>query len=331
MSLISRLSDTQSGTVLSEKTKQRFSQFLDRSYTFDESVGDMVIHSLEDMSKERWDREVEEDRKNYDPSGTTEERINENREWALNMARKRAEEAGYKLSPDTQQESTSTKKTVIFPKVPPPPTEPLPRIDEKDFEAVSHSTFDPRELGLVPPPLPRQLIDLVPFSRPDVGIAEGIVIDGTYEEGWESCDSETMVVSCINTHCDSYLHCPRGASLVRCGGCNTVCPACPGRGRNAHDDMTELSGNSWKGIRRSSSDTNDAVRGPEPRSRGNRNTVMSDISATTLSTSDTYEAARGSEPRRRERNTVLSNNTVSTCSTGLDSSDTDAAVAFGVE
>ena len=153
------------------------------------------------------------------------------------MAHKRAAEAGYdKPTPDATNDTDSTHKK-IYPKVAPPQTQPLPPIDERDFE-VSGSTLNPREVGMYPPPLPYKLIDLVPtHTRGQVGIADGVATDGTYKEGLESCDSESMIVSCI--HCESYLKCSREASLVRCELCNTVSPVCPeNKIQGTEDDST---------------------------------------------------------------------------------------------
>lgn len=221
-SLLSQFSDQPDAN---EKSKQRFSQFLDKSYVFDETMGDIVINSCEDMSQKRWQKEVEEDSKNYNPNSTTKEKIEQNKSWALKMARQRTAEAGYKPAPDTAQDSPSNKP--IYPKVRPPPTRPLPLIDEQDFD-ITEPPLNPRELGISPPSLPHQLVDLVPkVSRSVEGIVDGIVIEGTYEEVWELCDSETMVASCINSYCVSYLKCSRRSSLVLCESCDTVSPACP--------------------------------------------------------------------------------------------------------
>mmetsp|Transcript_9760 Transcript_9760/g.17689 ORF Transcript_9760/g.17689 Transcript_9760/m.17689 type:complete len:322 (+) Transcript_9760:155-1120(+) len=220
---------------------KRFTQFLDKAYVFDETVGDMVIKSFEDMSKKRWQREVEEDSKTFDPNSTTEEKIQQNKEWALKMARRRAAKAGHNdPAPKPSEDRSDSSNQNIYPKVQPPSTIPLPKIDEKDFE-LSEPTLNRAELGITPPPLPHQLADLVPKGRRSKmeGIVDGLVFEGTYEEVLESCDPETMVVTCINPDCNSYLHCSRESSLVRCGRCKSVSPACPFlRGERRKDDST---------------------------------------------------------------------------------------------
>ena len=50
------------------------------AYVFGEAAGDVVIKSVEDMSKQRWQREVQEGSKNYDPTFITEEKIQQNKE-----------------------------------------------------------------------------------------------------------------------------------------------------------------------------------------------------------------------------------------------------------
>eukprot|EP00571_Detonula_confervacea_P001559 CAMPEP_0172329476 /NCGR_PEP_ID=MMETSP1058-20130122/60902_1 /TAXON_ID=83371 /ORGANISM="Detonula confervacea, Strain CCMP 353" /LENGTH=354 /DNA_ID=CAMNT_0013046653 /DNA_START=182 /DNA_END=1246 /DNA_ORIENTATION=- len=236
LSIISRFSDHPD---VNDEAKERFSQLLEIPYDIDKNTSDLVTKSLEEMSQERWHREVEEDSKNYDPSSTTEEKIQQNKEYALNMALQRAAEAGLKPAPESS--STSSAKS-IYPKLDPPETQPLPPIDEDDFN-ISEPPLNPQELGFFPPSLPHQLIDLVPKATRARGrIVDGIVIHGTYEKAWESCDSNAMVVSCINAKCASFLHCSRGASLVRCESCNTVSPACPESSRwsrSTHDDLVE--------------------------------------------------------------------------------------------
>mmetsp|Transcript_23309 Transcript_23309/g.49856 ORF Transcript_23309/g.49856 Transcript_23309/m.49856 type:complete len:361 (-) Transcript_23309:399-1481(-) len=223
---------------------KRFTQFLDKAYVFDESVGDMVIHSFEDMSEKMWQREVREDSRNYAPDPADRERIEQNKQWALKMARQRAREAGYEqpAPSDDSANGNSSEDGKIYPKVDPPPTRPLPPIEEKDLE-ISEPPLNPGELGIAPPPLPHRLVDLVPrVARSKVeGIVDGIVVDGTCEEGLEACDSETMVVRCINTDCVYYLHCSRGSSLVRCENCKTVSPACPfSAGCSRRHDSTSM-------------------------------------------------------------------------------------------
>mmetsp|Transcript_23800 Transcript_23800/g.36198 ORF Transcript_23800/g.36198 Transcript_23800/m.36198 type:complete len:340 (-) Transcript_23800:283-1302(-) len=213
---------------------KRFTQFLDKAYVFDETVGDMVITSFEESSKKRWQREVQEDSKSFDPNSTTEEKIQQNREWALKMARRRA---GRNDPPPKPAEDNSSNQN-IYPKVQPPPTIPLPKIDEKDFE-LSEPPLNRGELGITPPPLPHQLADLIPKATRSKmeGIVDGLVFEGTYEEVLESCDPETMVVTCVNLDCASYLQCSRESSLVRCGRCKAVSPAGPFlRGEGRRDD-----------------------------------------------------------------------------------------------
>ena len=226
-SIISRISDHPD---VDEDLKKRVSESIDRSYNYDETTTgkNMVKKSFEKMSDEDWQRWVTRDSKNYDPSSTNEEKIQSNREWALNMARKRIAAAGYKqtvidTTPNKEEDTRMIKNT----KIDPPETAPLPPITEDDFKDIQVHTFNPRELGIFPPSLPHQLIDIVPKAKRRTGIADGIVIHGTYEERLESIDSETMVVACVNPECTSFLYCSRGASLVRCDSCRTVSPACP--------------------------------------------------------------------------------------------------------
>lgn len=158
---------------------------------------------------------------NYDSSGTTEEKIKQNREWALKMALQRLTEAGCDPTPDESNDTHSLSKPVIYPKVAPPPTEPLPPISEKEFD-ITEPSISPKELGIFPPSLPHKLIDLVPrVHRSHGGIVAGVAVD-SYE--MQICDLENMIISC--TACACYLYCPRGASLVRCMECEAVSPAC---------------------------------------------------------------------------------------------------------
>lgn len=226
-SIISRISDHPD---VDEDLKKRVSESVDRSYNYDETTAgkNMVKKSLEKMSDQDWQRWVTRDSKNYDPSSTNEEKIQSNREWALKMARKRIAAAGYKkpvvdTTPNKEEDTRMIKNT----KIDPPETTPLPPITEDDFKDIQVHSFNPRELGIFPPSLPHQLIDIVPKAKRGTGIADGIVIHGTYEERLESIDSETMVVACVNPECPSFLYCSRGASLVRCDSCRTVSPACP--------------------------------------------------------------------------------------------------------
>jgi len=221
-----------------EKSKLRFSQFLDQSYVFDESVGDMVMNSFEDVSRKTWLKEVEEDSKNFNPDATCKEKLEQSKAWALKKALERVTEAGYTPAHDSPQGSSEDNPT--YTKVRPPPIEPLPQLSEEDFD-ITEPPLNPRELGIFPPSLPHQLVDLVPkVSRSVEGIVDGFVVHGTHEELWETCDSETMIASCIKDDCASYLRCSRGSSLVRCEDCGTVSPACPVRGAERVSKLDDI-------------------------------------------------------------------------------------------
>lgn len=199
----------------------------------------MIPVTFEEISQKRWEKEVEEDSKNYDPSKTTEEKTLENKEWAVRMALKRAAEAGYEPAPE-KTPNADPPNNPIFPKVSPPPVRPLPKIDERDLD-IPVPPMDPRKLGIFPPPLPYRPIDLVPkAAESSRGVSDGMVLYDSDED--EPCDSDTMVVSCINDQCAAILDCSRGAALVRCEDCNTVSPACPvgiRGGAMNEDDTTE--------------------------------------------------------------------------------------------
>ena len=123
------------------------------------------------------------------------------------MALQRLTEAGCDPTPDESNDTNPSSKPVIYPKVAPPPTEPLPPISEKEFD-ITEPSISPKELGIFPPSLPHKLIDLVPrVHRSHGGIVAGVDVD-SYEEAWEICDLENMIISC--TACACYLYCPRG-------------------------------------------------------------------------------------------------------------------------
>ena len=223
LSIISKFSD-QPG--VDESAKKRFSDLLDKSYNYDGK--DIVKKALANLSEQQWQREVERDAKNYDPSSTTEEKRQQNREWALKMCLKRTTAAGYhKSAPkDILTEEHDTNK-MISTKIDPPKTTPLPPITDDDFKDIPVQPLNPKELGIFPPSYPHKLIDIVPTKNRNTRIVDGLCIHGSYEERLDSIDSDTMVVACTNLTCGSYLYCSRGASLVRCDNCRTVCPGIP--------------------------------------------------------------------------------------------------------
>jgi len=224
LSIISKFSD-QPG--VDESTKKRFSELLDKSYNYDGK--DIVNKALANLSDQQWQREIGKDAKNYDPSSTTEEKRQQNREWALKMCLKRTTAAGYykSESEDTPKKEEHNTNKMISTKIDPPKATPLQPITEDDFKDIPVQPLNPKELGIFPPSYPHKLIDIVPTKNRNTRIVDGLCIHGSYEERLDSIDSETMVVACTNSKCDSYLYCSRGASLVRCDNCRTVNPAIP--------------------------------------------------------------------------------------------------------
>jgi len=220
LSIISKFSD-QPG--VDESAKKRFSDLLDKSYNYDGK--DFVKKALANLSDQQWQREIEKDAKNYDPSSTTEEKRQQNREWALKMCLKRTTAAGYHKS--ESEDTPNEEHNKISTKINPPKTSPQPPITEDDFKDIPVQPLNPKELGIFPSSYPHKLIDIVPTKHRNTRIVDGLCIHGSYEERLDSIDSETMVVACTNRICGSYLYCSRGASLVRCDNCRTVCPAIP--------------------------------------------------------------------------------------------------------
>ena len=223
LSIISKFSDQPN---VDEVAKKRFSDLLDKSYNYDGK--DIVKKALANLSEQQWQREIERDAKNYDPSSTTEEKRQQNREWALKMCLKRTTAAGYHKSEseDLPKEEHNTNK-MISTKIDPPTTKPLPPITEDDFKDLPVQSLNQKELGIFPPSYPHKLMDIIPTKHRSTRIVDGLCIHGSYEERLDSIDSETMVVACTNHKCGSYLYCSRGASLVRCDNCRRVCPAIP--------------------------------------------------------------------------------------------------------
>lgn len=226
-SSIQSLMSNQSGTDGSSSSLAR------NKSSFHGKSDDMAKKAVEKMSDEQWQEVVGEDSRSYDPSHTSEEEIKQAREWAIKMAHKRAAQAGFKPATETNattdddSSSMSANKTQ-YPKIGPPPIQPLPPLDEDDFNSVSEPPLNPKELGIFPPSLPHSLSDLVPkASKKSSGIVDGLVIHGTSQEVWESCDSDSMVALCTNDQCNAFLYCPRNSSLIRCEKCNAVSPACP--------------------------------------------------------------------------------------------------------
>lgn len=214
-----------------EIVERRFSQFMENAYILDEATGDMVLNSLEDENEKRWQKLVEDDSKNYKHESSTRKETEKNREWAKNMALKRAAEAGYKIpqSSSNAQKDRIVSQLTIHTRVKSPPKVSLPVLGEGDFDSVEMPPSTPQDLALPPPPLPHKLPDLVSMisTRCVDGIGEGIAVDGGFEDALETLDSESVIVSCIRYDCGVYLRCSRGSSLVRCQRCNTVSPATP--------------------------------------------------------------------------------------------------------
>ena len=233
---MSRLSKTQQQELIrritlstdNEAVKQRFSSFFGQTYEYDPVTGAPVLLSAEEVEKRKWEKEVEEDCKHFDPKGTSAETREKNRQWAIEMARKHVVAAGFEPEVDYEDTPVDTSPSDIETDIPqPPPIDPLPLVEELDLGPTPKRVLGPRSIGIMPPSLPHKLTDVIPkLSRSDIAaISSGIVVDGSLEDGWATCDASTMVVSCINEECVSYLRCPRFASLVRCSSCNTVSPA----------------------------------------------------------------------------------------------------------
>mmetsp|Transcript_9768 Transcript_9768/g.20762 ORF Transcript_9768/g.20762 Transcript_9768/m.20762 type:complete len:275 (-) Transcript_9768:206-1030(-) len=227
--------------------KNRFSSFLDQAYIIDEKTGEAVLASVEEMLQRRRENELREDSKNFNPTGRPMEELEKNKEWAISMALRKAREAG--LTPnnngsssieETEKSSRRIEKEV-YQKVVPPPLEPLPTLDQLNLDTPAG---DRDSIDVEPPKLPYKLTKFIPKrDRTDYegGISDGMLLYGSYEQGWATCDSSSMVISCINCNSGSYLRCSRDASLVCCPKCNTVSPVGPdlisGRGslsRNAN-------------------------------------------------------------------------------------------------
>ena len=244
-----------------ERAKEKFCLTLDKSYKYDGD--DMFKKALQNLTDDEWKEAVEEDSKNYDPSHTTEEKIRQNRDGAIELAMKRVKEAGYNISEDNTTPEEAGGEESNYPKLDPPPIEPLPPIGEEDFKNVQQPALNPKELGISPPPLPHKLIDLVPKAmKADDGIGDGVLVEGTFEEGWAECDSKTMIVSCTNNdQCAALLYCSRQASLIRCEKCGTVSPACPVSSASIDGDVAQKRGSADITVSTmNSSGTNDAVR-----------------------------------------------------------------------
>mmetsp|Transcript_21661 Transcript_21661/g.45098 ORF Transcript_21661/g.45098 Transcript_21661/m.45098 type:complete len:417 (-) Transcript_21661:206-1456(-) len=244
ITLMRRLSNLSNDT---ETAKNRFSSFLDQAYIIDEKTGEAVLASVEEMLQRRRENELREDSKNFNPTGRPMEELEKNKEWAISMALRKAREAG--LTPnnngsssieETEKSSRRIEKEV-YQKVVPPPLEPLPTLDQLNLDTPAG---DRDSIDVEPPKLPYKLTKFIPKrDRTDYegGISDGMLLYGSYEQGWATCDSSSMVISCINCNSGSYLRCSRDASLVCCPKCNTVSPVGPdlisGRGslsRNAN-------------------------------------------------------------------------------------------------
>ncbi|KAL7462688.1 hypothetical protein ACHAXS_003059 [Conticribra weissflogii] len=262
ITLMRQLSNHSNNT---ETVKKRFSSFLDQAYIIDETTGEAVVASVEDMLQKRRENELREDCKNFNPTVKTLEELEKNKEWAISMALRRAKESG--LTPnnngsssiDKNKKSLHTAEIEVYPKVVPPPLEPLPTLDQLNLDSKP-SAGDRDSIDVEPPKLPYDLTKFIPKrDRTDYegGISDGMLVYGSYEQGWAACDSSSMVVSCINYKCGSYLRCSRDASLVRCPKCNTVSPVGPEliseRGSLSRDaNLSEKSLNSTANITLSS-------------------------------------------------------------------------------
>lgn len=221
---------------------KRFSNS-DESFRIDPTTGRQVMNSIEEMQKRRWDKELEDDSLKFDPDGTSEEKRQQNYDWAINLCKEHVAQQQQKQQDQQEQQQDqqpevdelddsicSIDDEETYAKHDLPPTQPLPPLDQLNLD--QNPTTNPRELGFLPPPLPHSFLDIVPkWSRDRVGgISDGELVYGTYEEGIESCDPNTRIVYCVNSsenNCGCLLRCNKSASLVRCPKCNTVSPAGP--------------------------------------------------------------------------------------------------------
>lgn len=218
---------------------RRFSN-TDESFRIDPNTGRQVMNSIEEMQKIRWDKELEDDSLKFDPDGTSEEKRQQNYEWAINLCKEHVAQQQQKQEQEQRDEPIEVQleesihsfydMEETYTKYDLPPTQPLPPLDQLNLD--QNPTTNPRELGFLPPPLPHSFLDIVPkWSRDRVGgISDGELVYGTYEEGIESCDPNTRIVYCVNSsenNCGCLLRCNKSASLVRCPKCNTVSPAGP--------------------------------------------------------------------------------------------------------
>eukprot|EP00970_Alexandrium_tamarense_P019975 scaffold14691_cov193-Alexandrium_tamarense.AAC.10 len=229
-----------SESTATETAKKRFSQFLDEAYEIDESTGRAVVNSVEEMQRKRWEKEMEEDSRNFDPNGTSTEERERNKTWAVQFAMQRAAAAGFVEQSTTDEDAPAEPYSNDIEKCDLPPIEQLPPLKDLGLDETSSKM---RHLGMSPPPLPHEMADVVPiFARAKrrTGISDGMLVCGTLKEGWKACDSQKMIVLCVNNtpECGSYLRCSRKACLVRCPQCNTVSPAEPA----VQNSETEVNG-----------------------------------------------------------------------------------------
>ncbi|KAL7475468.1 hypothetical protein ACHAW6_001381 [Cyclotella cf. meneghiniana] len=216
----------------SESLKQRISSFFGQSYDFDPLTGEAILQSPEDTEERKWQRDMKEDSRYFDPKATSSERREQNKQWAIEMALRRISEAGFKPEGEEEEivKSDPSDDFIETNLPPPPPIQPIPPIEEFNLDSTAKGSLGPRNIGVFPPSLPHNIREVIPkLSRFDlVGISDGVIVNGTLAEGWRTCDSTTMIVACINNgpeKCASNLRCPRSASLVRCPRCNMICPA----------------------------------------------------------------------------------------------------------
>ncbi|KAL3790730.1 hypothetical protein ACHAWO_013549 [Cyclotella atomus] len=222
--LMRKLSSFTDNTVV----KDRFSSFFGQSYEYDPITGEPVLLSVEEIQKRKWEKEVEEDSRHFDPKGSSAEARERNKQWAIEMARKHVIAAGFEPEIHEEVNSDDCSQPEIETEMPaPPPAEPLPPVEELNLGPKPETSLGPRSIGITPPLFPHKLTDIIPkHDLSDlVGIPTGAVVDGSLGDGWTSCDATTMLVSCMNDECTSYLRCPRFTSLVRCSVCNAVSPA----------------------------------------------------------------------------------------------------------
>jgi hypothetical protein len=184
---LSRLSVQQQEQLklkINAAAKGRFSAFFGQSYEYDPVTGEPIPLSVEEIEKRKWEKEVEEDSRYFDPKGSSAETREKNKQWAIEMARKRVIAAGFEPEVQDEENLADSSQPEVETDVPaPPPAEPLPPVEELKLPKPEGS-LGPRNIGITPPLFPHKLIDIVPKvgSSDLVGISTGIAVDGSLGE-----------------------------------------------------------------------------------------------------------------------------------------------------